>query len=180
MPSLALADLQHLNTIDPSGRLLEIVRKLEAGVNNVAVQTNAAPVGVPEPPPQVSAVNVQVLAPGIHQVNAVDNAPVRRGITYHFEMSTTPNFQTGTFVLATSGPSRTAIVPTGAGPLFWRAYSQYMTSDPSAPTYAQGSVDAGGGVRSASLGGTGSGTEPSVQPQGGAGFGSNVNRLPRA
>lgn len=180
MPNLALAELQHLNTIDPSGRLLKMMQQLEGAVNNVGGQVNAAPVGSTGAPPKISSVTAVALSAGVHKVQIHDNNPATRGLEYHFEFSTTQNFEPGTVVLSQSGPSRDHIISLGAGPIFWRAYSQYGgASPPSAPVYAGGSVDAGGGARTAAITGAGSGTESSLQPQPGAGFGFTPDRSPR-
>lgn len=154
----------------------EAFSDLMSAVNNISTQGNTNPNGPVAAPPQISAVTAKVLSPGVHQVSIEDNSPVNRGIIYHFELSTTPHFETGTVVLAQSGPSKDAIVNTGAGPLFWRGFSQYLTSDPSLPVYAGAAVDAGGAARTTPLTGAGSGTEPISKPQGGAGFGFTSNR----
>lgn len=179
MSNLALKNLAHLNTLDPSGILLDIIRQLEKAHNNAAAQVNASPVGVTSAPPQISAVKHEVLTAGVHKLTAVDNNPVRRGIHYIFEISTTPDFVPGTVTVLPPSTSRTAIVPTGAGPIFSRGYSQYQTSAPSLPVYAGAAVDAGGAARTGNLSGTGSGTESSNDPQAGAGFGFDPSRVPR-
>src|SRR6185369_6456682 len=167
MPNLALKNLAHLNTLDPSGILYRMFKQLEDAHNNAAQQTNASPVGVTDPPPQISSVKHEVLTAGTHKLTAEDNNPVNRGIHYIFEISTTKDFVPGTITVLPPSASRTAIVTTGAGAIFSRAYSQYQTSAPSSPVYAPSPVDAGGGARIATLGGTGSGTEPSNDPQAG-------------
>lgn len=179
MAKLALADLQHLNTLDPSGRLLKIVQQLQHGLNNAAEQVNASPVGSTEAPPQISAIAVVPKGGGVHQVTIQDNNPVNRGIAYFAEYSADANFST--FTTVPMGPSRQIDVPAGTGNLNWRGYSAYPTSPPSAPIYHGVAVNSTGTTASAAAGiaGTGSGTEPSVQPQGAAGFGINPNRLPK-
>lgn len=180
MAKLKSSQLQHLLTIDPSGILLKIIREHEDAINNVGGQVNASPVGVTEAPPQISSVSVVALSAGVHKVQIQDNSPATRGLGYHFEFSTTKNFEPGTVVLSQSGPSRDHIITLGAGPIFWRAYSQYGgASPPSAPVYAPVAVDAGGNTRTVPITGAGSGTESSVQSQPGAGFGFNPDRSPR-
>ena len=179
MPKLALSDLQHLNTLDPSGRLLAMMKKLEQGINNTAQQVNASPVGATEAPPQISGIAVVPKGGGVHQVTLQDNNPVNRGIFYFADYSQDPNFST--FTTVNMGPSRQIDVPAGTGDLHWRGYSQYQTSPPSEPVYHGVAVNSTGTTASAAAGiaGTGSGTEPSVQPQGAAGFGFNPDRSPR-
>lgn len=153
--------------------------KLELAFNTVNSQTNANPLGQVEPPPQVSSVSVVAKGGGVHQVTIQDNNPVTRGISYFAEYSTDPQFST--FSVVPMGPSRQIDVPAGTGNVYWRGYSSYPTSAPSEAVYHGGAVNSGGTTASAAAGvaGTGSGTEPSTQPQGGAGFGFNPNRLPR-
>ena len=156
--------------------------KLELAFNTVNQQVNANPLGEVPPPPQVSSVTVVPKGGGVHQVTIQDNNPVSRGIAYFAEYSLDPNFSTFTPVPMLS--SRQLDVPAGTGNLYWRAYSAYPTSAPSAPVYHGTAVNSTGTTASAAAGiaGTGSGTEPSVQPQGAAGFGFNPDRgsrLPR-
>ncbi|HEV8491034.1 MAG TPA: hypothetical protein VGR76_02140 [Candidatus Angelobacter sp.] len=181
MPNLAISDLQHLNTIDPSGRLLKIVKQLENAHNNMGKQVNASPVGTTSAPPNISAVAAAPFSPGVLHVQIKDNNPVTRGLWYHYEISTTQDFQVGTVLHAGSTPSRDFLIPAGGGPIFARAYSQYTTSAPSQPVSAPAAVDPGGTVRNAFTG-AGSGTEGLTSPQPGAGFGFNPDRgspLPR-
>jgi hypothetical protein len=156
--------------------------KMENALNLVSKQTNANPVGPVEKPPQIAAVTAKVLTPGVHSVQIQDNSPINRGITYHFEASETPGFENA--VLVQSGPSRDLpAAALGGGKIYWRAYSQYPTSDPSQPVYFGGQqtpkpVDAGGTARTSPITSAGSGTEPSLNPQLGAGFGFDTDRVP--
>jgi hypothetical protein len=179
MAKLKSSQLQHLLTIDPSGILLKIIREHEDAINNAASQVNASPVGTTEAPPQVSGVSVVPKGGGVHQVTIQDNNPVTRGISYFAEYSLDANFST--FTTVPMGPSRQLDIPAGTGALNWRVYSAYQTSAPSTAVYHDVAVNSTGTTASAAAGipGTGSGTEPSVQPQGAAGFGFNPNRLPR-
>ncbi len=153
--------------------------KFELAFNTVNQQTNANPLGPVEPPPQVSGVAVVPKGGGVHQVTIQDNNPVNRGISYFAEYSLDPNFST--FTVVPMGPSRQLDVPAGTGDLSWRVYSAYQTGGPSDPIYHTGTVNSTGTTAAAAAGipGTGSGTEPSLQPQGSAGFGFDPVRLPR-
>lgn len=156
--------------------------KLELAFNTVNQQVNANPLGDVAPPPQISGVVVTPKGGGVHQVTIQDNNPVNRGAVYFAEYSLDPNFST--FTTVSMGPSRQIDVPAGTGNLNWRGYNSYPTSAPSAPVYHGAAVNSTGATASAAAGiaGTGSGTEPSVQPQGAAGFGFNPDRgsrLPR-
>jgi hypothetical protein len=178
MPNLALPDLQHLHTIDPSGRLYNIIKQLENAHNNVGSQVNASPSGTTAAPPQVSAVSATPISAGVLHVQIQDNNPVTRGLWYHYEISTTQDFQVGTVIHAGATPSRDLLIPAGGGAIFARAYSQYLTSPPSDPVHAPAAVDPGGTARNGFVG-AGSGTEPSTTPQPGAGFGFNPDRSPK-
>lgn len=176
MPKLALKQLPHLNTVDPTGITLSIVKQVEMAINNLGAQLAASPVGVQAPPPQIAAVSAEAFAPGIHKVTIQDNSPVQRGVWYHYEASTTPEFRVGTTILSGTSQSRVHFASLGTGPVFWRAYSQYQASAPSDPVAAPAAIDAGGGARTGTFSGTGSGTEGSIQAQPGAGFGFNPDR----
>ncbi len=179
MGELRLNHLQHVSS-DISPRLADDLGKLQDAINRIARQTNANPTALKiDPPPKISAVAVSQLQPGVAKVVVTDNSPVQRGVWYHFEASTTHDFQVGTTILSGTQQSRVHLAPVGGGALYWRAYSQYLTSDPSEPVAASGSFDAGGSARTGNLSGTGSGTEPSQQAQPGAGFGFTGERGPR-
>lgn len=153
--------------------------RLELALNTISQQTNANPLGPVAPPPQISSISVTPKGGGVHQVTIEDNSPVNRGINYFAEYSTSPDFSTFSVVPMVS--SRQLDVPVGTGNVFWRGYSAYGTGSPSTPVYHGVAVNSTGATASAAAGvpGTGSGTEPSVQPQGGAGFGFTPTRGPR-
>jgi hypothetical protein len=176
MPRPNVRNLEYIRGRDP--KLYEAIYDLMQGIRNTSDQTNANPNGTVAAPPQITSIGAVALAPGVHKVQIVDNSPVKRGIIYHFEFSNTPNFQQGTVVLSQSGPSRDHIITLGAGAIHWRGFSQYPTGDPSAPVYADAPLDAGGAARTAGITGTGSGTDDSLNPRSGGGFGSTLERLP--
>ena len=157
-------------------QLGEALKAISAAMDTVALQTNANPQGQPPKPPQVSSL-VVTASDGIFHGQITDNNPVARGITYHLEASSTPNFNQP--ILLASGPSRDkAGIALGNQKLYFRAFSQYPTGDPSAPVYHGGSPQnpvavAGGGTLAGPpvLTSKGSGTAPSSGTQGGAGFG---------
>jgi len=154
----------------------ELIR-FEQALNTMAQQTNANPLGPVDPPPQISAVTVTPKGGGVHQVTIQDNNPIERGVEYFAEYSQTPDFST--FTSVPMGPSRQVDVPVGTGPVYWKAYSAKKTSAPSAPIYhggteaAPAAVDSQGTTAAVSAGipGTGTGTEPSTDPRGSAGYG---------
>lgn len=156
--------------------MAEALQGIADAVQTVAKQTNANPQGPVAPPPKISSLSV-VASGGIHRVQIKDNGNVQRGIIYHLEYSTSPQFTTATTFLSHSGPSRDHGLFYGKGPIYWRGFSQYLTGPPSEPVYFgtqtnPTAVDAGGSIVAPTvLSAAGSGTEPSVQPQGAAGFG---------
>lgn len=139
----------------------------------MADQTNANPTGAPPTPPQIGAVAVTA-AGGVVHAQITDGAPVQRGVIYHFEGSTTPDFRQPT--LLQSGPSRDYRGALGAQTLYMRAYSQYATGEPSAPVYhgskaAPTPIAPGGAHGPEYPPSKGSGTAPTNGTLGGAGFG---------
>jgi len=159
--------------------MYEAITDLMQAIQNTSGQTNANPNGKVDPPPQITSIKAESLAPGIHKVQIIYNNPVQRGIIYHFEFSDNADFRAGSTILSQSGPSRDHIVNLGAGNIFWRGFSQYPTSAPNSPVYAPAPLDAGGAARTAPITGTGSGTDDSELPRGAAGFGFTADRSPR-
>jgi hypothetical protein len=161
-----------------SPQLAEALDDLLRRINTMAQQTNANPTGEPPQPPQVGALNVAA-AGGIVHAQITDNSPVTRGIIYHFEASTTPNFSQPT--LLQSGPSRDYRGALGAQPIYMRAYSQYPSGKPSAPVFhgtpnSPTKVEPGGLAGPAYPPSKGSGTAPTSGTLGGAGFGQTQTR----
>jgi len=160
-------------------RLAEALDDVMNAVTTVARQTNAHPTAEPAAPPPISALNV-VAAGGIFEAALTDNAPVSRGIHYFLEYSTTPAFVQP--VVVDLGTSRNWRQTLGNLTLYFRAYSQYSTSGPSAPVYfgpAAGPTPvAGGGAVSgpAPLPSAGSGTASGNGTQGASGFGKVASR----
>lgn len=200
MPDLA-PDISFLKDIDPSGRLTDLVKQLIDAHNNIGRQTNASPVGSTAAPPKISALNV-VGGGSFHRISIEDNNPVPRGIQYHVEWDTSPQFTSPKQI--TLGPDKNLDTQLGVnGLIYWRGYSSLgAQSPPSEPVYFGGAnnptgVDAGtvtlavtatvsGSnatgtatghlVGPAPLPNAGSGTEPSQFPQSGAGFGFSGDR----
>ena len=166
MPNLTVRNLNEIRTRDP--KLAEALDDIIAGVsaNNQNQQTDA--------PPQISALQVTA-AGGVFDIAITDNNPVYRGVNYFVEYSTTAAFFQP--VVVDLGASRNYRATWGNQTFYFRAYSQYPTSPPSAPVYYGTQQNPtgvnGGGATSgpAPLASTGSGTAPSSGKTGGAGFG---------
>jgi hypothetical protein len=94
---------------------------------------------------------------------------------YFAESDTTPAF--GAPRVYFMGASRNMYVQLGNQTLFWRAYSQYVGSLPSAPvTFGSPpvAVAGGGAAGPAPLPSSGSGVLPNGHVRGGNGFGVNI------
>lgn len=126
-------DISFLREIDPSGRLTNLFQSMIDVDNNIGRQTLAAPVGKADPPPTISGINV-VGGGGFHRVTIQDNNPIPRGVEYHLEWDTSPQFTNPQQI--SLGPDRGRDVQLGiGGPVYWRAYSSKRTSEPSEPVY---------------------------------------------
>lgn len=150
------------------------MQRIQDALNNVAVQTNANPLGPAAAPPQISAVKAIGLGDGHADIAIQDNQPVNRGIHYFAEYSTTAAFSSSTTKTVHMGVSKNVRVPVGSGQVFVRAYSAYPTGPASPPVlHGGGAAISAGGTFAATAGnpGVGSGTEPSLNPRTGVGFG---------
>ena len=146
---------------DFGARMYEFAKAIVSQSRTTEQQTNVNAQGQPQPPPQVNGLNVQGQN-GHFSVAITDNNPIYRGIQYYVEHDTSPNFSNPTTVHI--GDSRNANLFLGSGTRYWRAYSAYASSAPSAPVYHGSSVnptavDAGGSIGGpASIPSQGSGT----------------------
>ncbi len=153
----------------------EALTRIVNAVNSVGRATGVDPSGTISAPVPIGGVNV-IAADGIFDLAITDNSAVHRGIFYFAESDTTPAFSRP--YVHFLGSSRNLRVAMGNRTLYWRAYSQYLGSDPSEPvtfgtpaTPVAGGGTAGGPQLQASNGsGTASGSE------GGSGFGQDVSR----
>ncbi len=162
---------------DPT--LADALDSIFGAAQSVASQTAASTSGVVSPPSAIAAVSV-VAADGVFDVQIQDNSPVIRGINYFLEYSTTPNFAQPHVV--DMGASRTYRATWGSQTLYFRAYSQYPTSNPSPTVYfgtqAKPVAVVGGGTAPGPTPqpSTGSGTASGNGQGGGSGFGSTTQR----
>lgn len=171
---LQLPQLKHVESADP--KLYSALKAVVEAVNNLGRGTGVDPAGAISPPSAPAAISVHG-GDGIFDIAITDNSPLVRGISYFVESDTTPAFaQPHVYAL---GPSRNARLALGNLTLYWRAYSQYPGSDPSAMT-AFGNPPlavVGGGVAGpAQQPSSGSGTAPGTGQQGGSGYGRNLYR----
>ena len=165
---------------DQDVHMQDIIGTIVQGLTNIQQQTNANGNGPQAaPPPQISSLTVTPDGNGFIHAQIFDNSPVQRGVEYFLEVSATSNFSRPMVIpLVASRDYRTFV---GNTPLFYRAYSQYRTSNPSSPVYHGGAtpaaVNAGGTVNvSFPNSSAGSGTADSNGTQGGSGFGTSITR----
>ncbi len=171
---LQLPQLKHVESNDP--QLYSALKTVVEAVNNLGRGTGVDPAGSIAQPIAPAAISVKG-ADGIFDIAITDNSPLVRGISYFAESDTSPAFtQPHVYAL---GPSRNARLSLGNLTLYWRVYSQYPGSDPSAATSFGSPPTAvvGGGVSGpAQQPSAGSGTAPGTGQSGGSGYGKSLYR----
>jgi len=148
----------------------EALTQLVNGVNAVGRATGVDPSGAIEAPSPIGSLNVTA-ADGIFDLAITDNSTLNRGIFYFAESDTTPSFSHP--YVHFLGSSRNLRISMGNQTLYWRAYSQYLGSDPSPPVtfgtpptaVSGGGTSAGPALQASSGSGTAAGDS------GGSGFG---------
>lgn len=155
-------NVQALRNMPNWGRyIFEAFRNIQKQLSNTSVQTNSSLTGSQSaPPPQINAINVTASG-GVAHVQITDNNQnLYRGVTYHVQYSTDPGFANP--ITHHMGPSRDARIPVGTQPIYYRAFSDYPTSEASVPVYHGGSqpvpVTASGTEQPPIPAGQGSGT----------------------
>ncbi len=125
---LSIPQLKHVASRDPY--LYEALKRIVGYVNALGSSGGVAPAGHLDPPPRIASLSV-VAANGLFDVAIVDSGAVLRGISYFVESDTSASFpRPRVYPL---GPSRNASIFLGNQTLYFRAYSQYLGSDPSVP-----------------------------------------------
>ena len=166
---LTVAQLAPLKDRDPY--LYETLVKIVASVNATSQRTGVDP-STPAPAPSpVASISVQA-ANGWFDISIADPSDARPGLFYFAESDVTPAFSTPRVYFM--GASRNLYVQLGNQTLFWRAYSQYIGSQPSVPiTFGSPplAVVGGGSSGPAPLPSAGSGVFPNGVLRGANGFG---------
>jgi len=166
---LTVAQLAPLKERD--AYLYETLVKIVAAVNATSVNAGVDPATPSPAPAPIAALKVQA-ANGWFDLSITDTAASRPGLFYFAESDTTPAFAAPRVYFM--GASRNLYVQLGNQSLYWRAYSQYVGSLPSAAV-AFGSpaiLVAGGGTSGpAPMPSNGSGTTVGGVVRGGNGFG---------
>ncbi len=166
---LTISQLAPLKDRDPY--LYETLVKIVASVNATSQRAGVDP-STPSPAPSpIASVTVQA-ANGWFDISIADPSDARPGLFYFAESDVTPAFSAPRVYFM--GASRNLYVQLGNQTLYWRAYSQYIGSLPSAPiTFGSppAAVAGGGASGPAPLPSTGSGVFPNGIARGGNGFG---------
>jgi hypothetical protein len=168
---LTVAQLAPMKDRDPY--LYETLVKIVSSVNATSQRAGVDPSTPAPAPSQIASLAVQA-SNGWFDIAITDPSNARPGLFYFAESDTTPAF--GAPRVYFMGASRNLYAQLGNQTLFWRAYSQYVGSLPSAPvTFGTPPIGVtGGGVAGpAPLPSSGSGVLPNGFVRGGNGFGVN-------
>ena len=168
---LTVSQLAPLKARDPY--LYETLAKIVSAVNAASSNAGVDPANPSPAPPPVASLQVQA-ANGWFDLAINDTAVTRPGLFYFAESDVTPAFSAPRVYFL--GASRNLYVQLGNQTLYWRAYSQYIGSLPSAPVTFGSPPTAvvGGGTSGPSpLASSGSGALPNGLLRGGNGFGIN-------
>lgn len=166
--SLIVPEIEAVRQRDPE--LANALYKIVNGINAVAKQTAAKPNGDRPTPTQPDSLTVTG-ADGIADIKIVDTSNPDKGINYFVEYDTKIDFPAP--IVLDLGAARNYRTNLGNLTLYFRAYSQYIGSQPSTPVYfgaptavALGGAAAGPTQQTSS----GSGAAPTDGTSGGSGF----------
>jgi hypothetical protein len=185
--------LQALFSKDPDTAIL--LRRVISGVNNLAKQLGANPIGNSDPPKPINNINVKgtlsggtLTCPGELLHFTLDhNAEISKGIHYVSEIATDPNFSQPHVIDHGASRTHTMVLPTllddnaTAQTYYLRSYPQYRGSKPQTPTVFGGlsgaiKIKMSGTTAATLLPSTGSGTAQNNGQQGGYGLGKTITR----
>jgi hypothetical protein len=165
---LKIAQLAQIKSDSPY--VYEALTQIINAVNSLGRATGVDPSGSIAAPASIGGLMVTA-ADGIFDLAITDHSAVNRGIFYFAESDTSPAF--GNSYVHFLGSARNLRVAMGNRTLYWRAYSQYLGSRPSAPVafgtpptaVPGGGAASGPSLQASSGSGTASGSES------GSGFG---------
>ena len=166
---LTVAQLAPIKERDPY--LYETLTKIVSAVNAASTNAGVDPANPSPAPSPIASLQVQA-ANGWFDLAITDPATTRPGLFYFAESDVTPAFSAPRVYFL--GASRNLYVQLGNQTLYWRAYSQYVGSQASAPvTFGSPptAVVGGGSSGPAPLPSSGSGALPNGLLRGGNGFG---------
>jgi hypothetical protein len=168
-------------TPDLGAKLAELLQGHTQAIVNTAQQTNANPIGPPQPPGKINGLNVTA-ENGHFNVAISDHNDIYRGVSYFVEHADNANFTNP--VTEHIGTTRNWSKFLGNTTRYFRAYSAYHTSEPSEAVYHGDSatplpvsgggtvpgppvaVSQGSGTGPAGVGMEGPGKEPWRSPNG--------------
>ncbi len=127
---MQVRNLDEIRARDP--KLYEALIDIINGSGTIAQQVNGNPNGQPSAPPQINGLQVTA-QDGFAHVSISDENQIYRGIRYYVEHADNPNFTNPQVVPMVD--SRNTVVPIGKGIRYFRAYSAYSSSGPSAAVY---------------------------------------------
>ena len=168
---LTVAQLAPIKDRDPY--LYETLVKIVSSVNATSQRAGVDPATPAPAPSPIASLAVQA-SNGWFDISVADPSDARPGLFYFAESDTTPAF--GAPRVYFMGASRNLYVQLGNQTLFWRAYSQYIGSLPSAPvTFGSPpmALSGGGTTGPTPMLSSGSGVLPNGRLRGGNGFGVN-------
>jgi hypothetical protein len=168
---LTVAQLAPLKQRDPY--LYETLTKIVTAVNSTSQRAGVDPATPAPAPTPIASISVQA-SNGWFDIAITDPSDSRPGLFYFAESDVTPAF--GSPRVYFMGASRNLYVQLGNQTLFWRGFSQYIGSLPSAPVSfgtPPTAVIGGGASGPAPQPSTGSGSLTSGLIRGGNGFGVN-------
>src|SRR5256714_11840771 len=169
---LTVAQLAPLKDRDPY--LYETLTKIVSALNATSQRSGVDP-STPSPAPSpIASISVQA-SNGWFDISITDPSAARPGLFYFAESDVTPAF--GAPRVYFLGASRNLYVQLGNQTLYWRGFSQYIGSLPSAPV-AFGAppvaVIGGGASGPTPQPSRGSGALPHGQVRGGHGLGAHA------
>jgi hypothetical protein len=132
MGNFAAKNKDYMKTLDPTGKLYDLVASFEGEINAQKSQTGAAGLlqtGEPAPTPRAPAQLNVVAAGGIIQVNVIDSTP---GVNYILEYSPTPNFSAPRQIALPLGVTSFRFFA-GNQTSFWGVRAGYPTAPHAAP-----------------------------------------------
>jgi hypothetical protein len=168
---LTVSQIAPLKDRDPY--LYETLTKIVASVNATSQRAGVDPSTPAPAPAPIASITVQA-SNGWFDISVADPSDARPGLFYFAESDTTPAFSAPRVYFM--GASRNLYVQLGNQTLYWRAFSQYIGSLPSAPvTFGSPptAVAGGGSTGPTPLPSSGSGVLPNGLLRGGNGFGVN-------
>jgi hypothetical protein len=175
---LTVSQIAPLKDRDPY--LYETLTKIVASVNATSQRAGVDPSTPAPAPAPIASITVQA-SNGWFDISVADPSDARPGLFYFAESDTTPAFSAPRVYFM--GASRNLYVQLGNQTLYWRAFSQYIGSLPSAPvTFGSPptAVAGGGSTGPTPLPSSGSGVLPNGLLRGGNGFGVNPgSRVPK-